>query len=277
MGLMPFATAPLATVFVGSAALRDRRPWLAAMIVSLLLHAAATWWLLGAPWWREAAPEPQPMIIEMVTVAPPEPAPPAEPSPPRLPVVPPPPPPQLSEAPIAERSTPPPVPRPAPQPARPRVEPATPAPAPAPRSTASVPPAESAESAPLEAGRVRPGGSLPEAIATQTVQDVILRQIARHWIIDVRGPTYRDVVLSMRFKLLPDGMLAPPFGRNDPWDLRVMVRDYEMMMRPENRMIRTTIETFLQAMRQAQPFQLPPDGQSAEVRTLPLSFRLGDL
>lgn len=124
---------------------------------------------------------------------------------------------------------------------------------------------------------MRPGGSPPDAIATQTVQDVILRQIARHWIIDVRGQTYRDVVLSMRFILLPDGMLAPPFGRNDPWNLQTMVRDYEMMMRPENRMIRTTVETFLQAMRQAQPFQLPPDGQSADARVLPLSFRLGDL
>jgi hypothetical protein len=70
---------------------------------------------------------------------------------------------------------------------------------------------------------------------------------------------------------------APPFGRNDPWDLRVMVRDYDLMMKPENRMIRTTIETFLQAMREAQPFQLPPDGRSNEERVLPLSFRLGDL
>ncbi len=265
-----------ATAFIASASLRDRRPWLAATTVSLLLHTAAAWWLLGAPWWRDRPPEPQAMTVEvvMMTPRPPEPPPP-EPSLPSLPLVPPPPPPQLTEAPIAERSTPPPAPRPSPQPARPRTE--TVAPTPGPRSTAALPRAESSESALLEAGRLRPGGSPPEAIASQTVQDVILRQITRHWIIDVRGPTYRDVVLSVRFKLLPDGMLAPPFGRNDPWDLRVMIRDYDLMMRPENGRIRTTIETFLQAMRQAQPFQLPPDGRSDEARVLPLSFRLGDL
>ncbi|MBM3540122.1 MAG: hypothetical protein FJX55_20130 [Alphaproteobacteria bacterium] len=193
-----------------------------------------------------------------------------------LPAVPPPPPPQLSEAPIAERSMPPPAPRSSPQPARPRAD-SPPTVSPGQRSTAALPPRESGESTPLEAGRIRPGGTPPEAIASQTVQDVILKQIARHWIIDVRGSTYRDVVLSVRFKLLPDGMLAPPFGRNDPWDLRVMVRDYEVMMKPENRLIRTTIETFLQAMRYAQPFHLPPDGQATEARVLPLSFRLGDL
>jgi hypothetical protein len=208
---------------------------------------------------------------------PPAPAPPAETSLPSLPLVPPPPPPQLSEAPIAERSSPPPAPRPAPQPARPRVDSPPTTALPGQRSTAALPKSDSGESAPLEAGRYRPGGAPADSVASQTVQDVILKQIARHWIIDVRGPTYRDVVLTVRFKLLPDGTLAPPFGRNDPWDLQVMVRDYELMMKPENRMIRTTIETFLQAMREAQPFQLPPDGRSNEERVLPLSFRLGDL
>jgi hypothetical protein len=224
------------------------------MAVSLLLHILAAWWLLGAPWWwREAPPKSQPMIVEMVTLPAPPPPEPSSPARPTLPVVPPPPPPQLGEAPIAERATPPPAPRPSPMPARPRAD-SSPTVSPGQRATAALPPSDTGESAPLEAGRVRPGGSPPETIASQTVQDVILRQIARHWIIDVRGPTYRDVVLSVRFKLLPDGMLAPPFGRNDPWDLRAMVRDYELMTRPENRMIRTTIETFLQAMRQAQPF-----------------------
>ena len=269
----------VATYFVDSAASRARWPWMVAYVGSLLLHSLMVWWLIGAPWWRIPPDETQPMVIEMVTLpqpAPPPPAPPPEPATPSLPVMPPPPPPQLTEAPIAERSAPPPAPRPAPQPARPRTE-SAPTVAPGQRSTAALPRSESGESAPLEAGRYRPGGAPPESVASQTVQDVILRQIARHWIIDVRGPTYKDVVLTVRFKLLPDGMLAPPFGRNDPWDLRVMVRDYEMMMKPENRMIRTTIETFLQAMRQAQPFQLPPDGRSNEERVLPLSFRLGDL
>lgn len=263
--------------FVDSAAIRDRRPWFAATVVSLLLHALAAWWLLGAPWWwREAPPQSQPMVVEMVTVPAPVPPEPALMTQSTLPAVPPPPPPQLSEAPIAERSMPPPTPRSSPQPARPRAD-SPPTVSPGQRSTAALPPRESGESTPLEAERIRPGGTPPEAIASQTVQDVILKQISRHWIIDVRGPTYRDVVLTVRFNLLPSGMLGPPFGRNDPWDLRAMLADYDGMMRPENRILRTAVETFLLAMRQAQPFQLPPDGRSDEERILPLSFRLRDL
>jgi hypothetical protein len=41
--------------------------------------------------------------------------------------------------------------------------------------------------------------------------------------------------------------------------------------------VRTVVETFLQAMRQAQPFRLPPGSESSFARSLPLAFKLGDL
>lgn len=273
-----------ATIFIGSRALRARWPLPAAAIVSLLLHALLAWWLLHGPWWRDTPPEPPTMVIEVVSAPepPPPPAPPPEPQPPApapLPstgVVPPPPPPQLQEAPIAERSAPPPGPRPSPLPSRPRPE--TRGLTPGPGAALPLPRAEDAPpSAPFEAGRASPGGGPREATATQAVQDFILAQIARHWIIDVRSARFGNIVLNGRFTLLPDGMLAPPFGRNDPWDPRTMIRDYDVLLKPGNEALRTAIETFIQAARQAQPFRLPPDGKADEPRHLPLSFRLGDL
>jgi hypothetical protein len=256
-----------------------------AAIVSLLLHAGLAWWLLHGPWWRDVLPpQPPTMVIEVVTAPepPPPPAPPPPAPPPALPpptpppplappptgLIPPPPPPQLQEAPIAERSTPPPSPRPSPQAARPRAES---------RSAPNLPKADDAVSAPFEAGRATQGGGPKEATATQAVQDFILAQIARHWILDLRSARFSNVVLNGRFMLLPDGMLAPPFGRNDPWDPRKMIRDYDQLLKPGNETLRTAIETFIQAAKQAQPFRLPPDGKADEPRQLPLSFRLGDL
>lgn len=265
-----------ASTLVGSAALRDRRPLAAGTLASLLLHAALAWWWFLAPRLRDTPPEPPTMIVEVVTA--PEPAPPPSaptPPPPPTAVMPPPPPPQLQEAPIAERSTPPPAMRPSPQPSRPRGE--TPGAAIGSRTAPVLPRADDGLSAPFEAGRAAPGGGPKEATATQAVQDFILAQIARHWIIDLRGARYGNVVLNGRFMLMPDGMLAPPFGRNDPWEPRRMIRDYDQLLRPGNETLRTAIETFIQAARQAQPFRLPPDGKADEPRQLPLSFRLGDL
>jgi len=247
--------------------------------MSLLLHAVLAWWLLHTPWQRDLPAEPPTMVIEVVRApepAPlPAPPPPPEPTTPPTALIPPPPPPQLEDAPLAERSSPPPVPRPSPQPARPRPE--TPAPTASPRSVPALPRADDGQSAPFEAGRATPDGGPKEETATQAVQDFILAQIARHWIIDVRSTRFNNIVLNGRFVLLPNGMLAPPFGRNDPWDPQRMVRGYDQLLKPGNEALRTAIETFIQAARLAQPFRLPPDGKADEPRHLPLSFRLGDL
>lgn len=265
-------------------AAQERHARLGGLAGSLLLHVLVAALLLWSPVPPPPVP-PESMVIEMVTLPAPQPSrdlarptdlPPA-------PALPPPPPPQLNEAPIAETSSPPaaaaaplraplrerpaaraPQPRPEPQPAPLARRPAVPAPVP--------------QSTPLQGGRYEPGGGgSPDSVASQSVQDFILAQIARHWLIDTHGERYRNIVLYGKFVLLPNGMLAPPFGKNDPWNPRAMIGDYDRYRGPAGETIRSALETFLLATRQAQPFRLPPDGKADEARSLPLRFRLGDL
>ena len=77
----------------------------------------------------------------------------------------------------------------------------------------------------------------------------------------------------------PDGMLAPPFGKNDPWDMKLMVENWDRIAndpRPEAQAFRTAVETFLRAMRLAQPLRMPPNAQGYP-KVMELNFRIGDL
>jgi hypothetical protein len=139
-----------------------------------------------------------------------------------------------------------------------------------------LPQAEDGQSAPFQSGRFRPQGGAPNSVASQAVQDFILAQIKQHWIIDFRGPKFRNIHLFGKFVLMPNGMLAPPFGKNDPWDPRAMIGNYDELIRMDPT-YRVAVETFLQAVRQAQPFRMPPDGKGDGPRGLPLSFLLGSL
>jgi hypothetical protein len=216
----------------------------------------------------------------------PPPAPPqAAPAPPPPVALPPPPPPQLSEAPIAEKSAAPPHPSeshapPREHPASPNLQHRTVA------SAAPALPANSgkAESMPVTIGRHEPKeDNLPsgpsDKQAAQTVPDFILMQIAQHWLIDYRNPRYRDIVLrGAKIVLLPSGMLGPPFGKNDPWNPRQMIANYDALLAPGAEPVRQAIETFLQAMRLAQPFRLPADGKvNTEARVFEIYFQLGDI
>jgi hypothetical protein len=199
--------------------------------------------------------------------------------------LPPPPPLQLTEAPIAEKSAPPP--HQSPSTAPPREHPAPPnAPHRTVASAAPQLPATSTrpDSTPVTIGRHEPEeDNLPSGRSTepaaQTVPDFILMQIAQHWLIDYRNPRYRDIVLrGTKIVLLPNGLLAPPFGKDDPWNPKAMIANYDALLVPEAQPIRQAIETFLKAMRLAQPFRLPPDGRpNNEPRVFTIYFQLGDI
>jgi hypothetical protein len=126
------------------------------------------------------------------------------------------------------------------------------------------------------AGGAKPGGR-DEAV-TQAIQDFILAQIARHWVLDFRSPRLRNMVLNGNMILLPNGMLGPPFGKNDPWRPAAMIRDYDKLGEsPNGLMIRTALVSFVQAARQAQPFRLPADTDIEHPVVVPFDFRLGDM
>lgn len=258
------------------------------VVLSLAFHLAVALLLMFAPWAAHKTP-PSELVVEVVQLPkPPEakvPEPPApvapqvEQSSPRPEV------PQLTEAPISEKSAPPP--QASKVPAPPRERPATSRPEPKSAAPALQAQAnsEEANATPATLGRhdrksEPQGGAAPEP-ASQRVQDFILMQIARSWIIDLHSPRFRDLDIGWSFVLRPDGMLEAPFGKNDPWDLAEMVdpRTYAIMKEQSERghFYTTVVTTFLQAVRQAQPFRVPPKEESYVNRALPLRFHAGDL
>lgn len=280
----------------------NRRLWLA-VVLSLLLHGLVVLLLLIEPWTWRIQPEPPPILAEFVqpeaakpppapTPPPAPPAPPqaaAAPSPPieREPVKPVPPPstPQLQRAPVTEG------PSKAPPSAGERARAQSsekPQPAPLPDragpSTVTAPPAQrQTQSPPRPTGNQGPGptgaaGQTGEAM-TQSESDYFLSQIVSAWVIDFDAPQFADIRIFGRYRVLPNGMLAPPFGKNDPWDMRAMVQDWDKIAadrRPQAVAFRTAIETFLRAMRLAQPMAMPPNAEGYP-KVMELNFRLGDL
>ncbi|WP_370156281.1 hypothetical protein [Ferrovibrio sp.] len=264
-----------------------RRLWLA-VLASLLLHLLLVLLLLAQPWtWRLTPPAPPP--IEMVFPEPPKPpAPKAEPpreTPAPIPL-PPPAVPQLQRAPVAEESQAPPAPGDRARSRAPVTEPAKPAPeppkqpGPAPRATERPAPARpqpEAQAGNRQAGTgaaAGPGGP----VMTQSESDFFLAQIVNGWVIDFQAPQFKDVELAGSYVVLPDGMLGPPFGKNDPWDMRAMMgpRWDTVKNDPAARDGVIALETFFRAMRLAQPFAMPPDATGYPKRML-VRFRISDI
>lgn len=287
----------------------NRRLWLA-VALSLLLHGLVVLLLLVEPWTWRLQPEPPPVLAEFVLPPPAKSEPaksepakpePAKPEPPRptpqaeapkpapQPEVPPPSVPQLQKAPIAEESKAPPsagerarqrpqqneAAKPAPQVQRPGPGVAT---APQPR-----PPQAQNQQAQSQAGNRQPGsgraaGQLAE-VMTQSESDFFLSQIVQVWVIDFDAPQFKNIQIYGRYMVLPNGMLAPPFGKNDPWDMNRMVDGWDQVVhdpRPQAAAFRTALETLLRAMRLAQPLAMPPDAQGYP-KVLTLNFKIGDL
>lgn len=255
----------------------SRRIILLGVVLSLLAHLLLVYLLQEEPWFRFKTQKPPPLEITMVI--PPPPPPPPPPPVQAEPPTPPPPPPLLQAAPLAEKSVAPPAAQPqrreaAPRP-RPEEAPKTadpgPRPKPLPRPTPQAPAA-----APLSPSEMANAVQNAPEMA-QSEQDYFLQQILGYWIIDLDAPQFAHIVISGSYVVLPDGMLAPPFGKGDPFDMNVMVQNWQMLARARGMQAeRTAMETFLRAMRLAQPMKLPPNfGQQPKRMTL--DFRVGDL
>lgn len=124
-----------------------------------------------------------------------------------------------------------------------------------------------------------PSGGPPGESLTQSEIDHLLAQVFAVWIFDFRNPRFRDLTIVGAFELKPDGTLAAPFGAYDPWRPDRMIADYDTLLaRPDMREQRTVMESFLGAMRQAQPFTRQPDAPPLTApKLLRFAFRLGDL
>jgi hypothetical protein len=291
--------------FVMAPSMRDsRRGVVVGVALSLLLHMAlALLWLDLTPV-KLADSENDLVAIELVTEPPPpttptRPPPPTPPPAPPQPASPPTPPPAAAPTPPlpppsvvqretarnAERSSSPnqSPPRPPTGAASAPLRPATPSAA-ASRDglLAPAPPLPRDEPRGLAAvrGPVQPpSGGPPGETLTQSEIDHLLAQVFAVWIFDFRNPRFRDLTIVGAFELRPDGTLAAPFGAYDPWRPERMIADYDTLLaRPDLREQRTVMESFLGAMRQAQPFARQPDAPTpTSPKVLRFSFRLGDL
>jgi hypothetical protein len=250
--------------------------------------------LMIEPWTWRIQPEPPPVLAEFVMPPAPKPAaPPPAPAPtvqpPRaveeLKDVPSPSVPQLQHAPVTrEPSRAPPS---AGQRARPQAS-ERPQPAPMPDrsgpATATAPPADRprAPSQQVTGNRQRgaPGAASETGPKmTQSESDFFLSQIVSAWVIDFDSPRFADIRIFGRYRVLADGMLAPPFGKDEPWDMGRMVENWDQIAtdpRPEAVAFRTAVETFLRAMRLSQPLKMPPNAEGYP-KVLELNFRIGDM
>lgn len=273
----------------------ERPRWLA-VILALLLHLLLAAVLVTEPWTWRIRSETPPILAELIMPEPPKPQPtpaPALPAPSpqarETPPAPQPQVPQLQRAPIAEESAAPPSPgesareqqRPVqPEPPKPEIKPESPGP-----QTAAPPPPQrpQAQQQQRQAGNRQPGAGRaagrPGQTMTQSESDFFLSQIVSAWVIDFKAPQFRNIEIYGNYMVMPNGMLAPPFGKNDPWDMSAMINNWNEIANapgPQAAAFRTAVETFLRAMRLAQPFQMPPDAQGYP-KVLRLDFRIGDL
>lgn len=266
---------------------------LLAVILSLLLHGLIVAMLLMEPWSWNAPRPPPPVLAEFVLPEPPKPAP-ATSQQRRAaaqdaPELPPPGVPQLQRAPVTEedskappgpgdraRDQPQTAPEPeAQRPPRPDMQ--------GPNRAAAPPLRQALPQRERQAGNATPGsgraaGGQGETM-TQSESDFFLSQVVTAWPIDFDAPQFSDIQIFGHYMVLADGTLAPPFGRNDPWDMEAMVNNWdEIADAPGTRAAayRTAIQTFLRAMRLAQPFAMPPDA-TGYPKVLSLNFRIGDL
>jgi len=263
---------------------KDRHPAAlpTGVVLSLLLHLAPLVLLLILGLWPRQQPEYRPeFVMEMVQLPAPKPAVPQRP-------LPPPPVPQLTEAPIAEESAPPPPAAPAPphQVTRPAIVPGGALTHAVPKPAAPSPTLTRPDSLPVpeekfgSTTRRDAIGGGQQVAASQAFRDFILKQIAHQWVLDVHGPKFSHITLiGPPIVVLPNGMLASPWGKNDPIDLHKMIHDYdrEYANAPGRADEVTAIVTLIQAMRRAQPFRLPADDKTGQSRTFQLYFTLGDL
>ncbi|MEO0034856.1 MAG: hypothetical protein RLZZ501_879 [Pseudomonadota bacterium] len=237
---------------------RSLLPW--ALAASLLLHAA----LVLVSYERLRRPPPLPPEEQMVEVdlAPPPPAPPAPAAAPAPPA--PPTPPTRPQPPLMTSKTPPPPPQL--KRARPAERSASPQghndPRPASPGVLGI--------GPLGGAR---GGAVRGELS-QSAQDFLQAQILRMWHYDFSPLRGRGVVISAVIEIDRDGTLLGGMNRAAPWNPGAVIPGYERM--PDSP-VRRALESYLLALRMAQPLTLPPDDGKGWPRRMVLRFAIDSL
>lgn len=117
-------------------------------------------------------------------------------------------------------------------------------------------------------GAVKPGqATVLDEKKAQTLRDIMLTQIVRHWRPpdQVRG---QNAVVEIVVEVLPNGMLAPPLSADRPLEISKAVNNYANL----NPLSQRVLYDLVQAMRVAQPFDLPKDALKSAPWTIRLDF-----
>lgn len=236
-----------------------------ALALSALLHLLVTLWLQSGELSALLPKREEPVMeVEVVTEPPPKPA---RPKPPPRPE--PPAPPEQSK------------PNPSPDPPLPLQRPQLEHAPPAEKSAAPVAgmkrdlakPAARGPGLAVDSGSV--ARSAPAAgDLSQSAQDMVLAQVVRMWHFDPLSLRGSRTVLTATLLVNRDGTLSGPMSKNAPWAPDEVIDGYGKMPDGTNKRM---LETFLLALRMAQPLRLPPDDGKPWPRRMMLRFRPGDL
>lgn len=109
---------------------------------------------------------------------------------------------------------------------------------------------------------------------SQNAQDMVLSQVIRMWHFDPFALRGTRTVLTATLLVNRDGTLSGPMSKNAPWTPDEVIDGYDKMPDGTNKRM---LETFLLALRMAQPLRLPPDDGKPWPRRMVLRFRPGDL
>lgn len=229
-----------------------------ALALSILLHLLAAlvmqieWRDLRLPRLEERAMEVEVVPERPQPPLPPQPPPPEpvpQPTPPSMPLQHP----QLRPAPLAEKSA-------APHPVR------------KPDLDRHV----SAEAGPGLSASESEHGQKVQTLGplSQSAQDMILAQVVAMWRFNTTALRGSNWVLTAKLTVNRDGTLAGPMNKDAPWKPDEIIRGYSSL--PDGTAKRM-METFLLALRLAQPLKLPPDDGKPWPRGMVLHFKPGDL
>jgi hypothetical protein len=109
---------------------------------------------------------------------------------------------------------------------------------------------------------------------TQNAQDFILAQFVKMWRFDLSRLKGKHVVISAKIEINGDGTLGGAMNLAAPWDPGAIIPDFDSL--PDNP-VRQALESFLLALRLAQPLDLPPDDGKGWPRPMMLRFAIDDL
>lgn len=138
-----------------------------------------------------------------------------------------------------------------------------------------IPPAPEGE--PLLIGKNTNIQEIGDSQLTQTERDYILSQILKYWRFTYRVAEARELTLTGTVLVLANGMLAPPFAGDTPWNPERDMPQYKTVLKTGNELYRRALESFYRALRMAQPLDLPKESKGQWPKKISVSFHFKDV